>query len=171
MSKYCTDCGCQMDDNAQTCPKCGCPVENRNKTAATTPQQDANADYTKRAYGIKYLYDTEFLVDCKDTEVESSAADCADTIKYYYETLAIVELVLSCIIGAVSLVVTLASRIEGLNAGIGIAITAISVLGGIISYYFIKFIGKLIWSFMRLFVNISATWKRIELILEKNGTD
>ena len=32
MSKYCKECGCQIEDNVSVCPKCGCPCATSNLT-------------------------------------------------------------------------------------------------------------------------------------------
>jgi uncharacterized membrane protein YvbJ len=143
MSKTCKECGCQMDDNAQACPQCGCPAEN----ASASVYMDANV-----------------LNEGKSTEAESTISNYAESILKWGNVLSILLPVL-CII----------KTIVGccfLRDSVSMVITICSgIFSAILCYFLAKFIAKLTWASIMLFVNISTTLKRIEIKLDENGTN
>ena len=150
MSKTCKECGCQMDDNAQACPQCGCPAENASASA--------------------YM-DADVLNEGKSTEAESTIKDYADAILKWGNILAIINFVLAIIYGVGSCGLYLATNHFGYGElCICFFVVVLFIFLGFLSYIITKFIAKLIWAIIMLFVNISTTLKRIEIKLDENGT-
>ncbi len=99
----------------------------------------------------------EVLRGCKNTEVESKTNEYADKILSFCETLSLIILVLYIISGIAILFYAFAAESYGY---IFPALLAWAV--GTIFYYVIGYIGKSIWSVIKLLATISATCKRIE---------
>ena len=156
MSKTCKECGHQMDDNAQACPHCGCPAEN----ASECPVENTSAsDYM----------DTDVLNECKSTEAESTIKDYADAILKWGRILAICGGILNFLYVLINGIVMMANDEYG-GTGMSIFYTILSPISGILTFIITKFIAKLIWATIMLFVNISTTLKRIEIKLDEYGT-
>ncbi len=148
MSKTCKECGCQMEDNAQVCPQCGCPAEDAKVSA---------------------FMDADVLNEGKSTEAESTIIDYAYSILKWGNILAIFNLIIAIIYG-VGFGAFIICDVGSTGAYIGVFVIIICVVFGFLSYIITKFIAKLIWASIMLFVNISTTLKRIEIKLEENGT-
>lgn len=149
MSKICKECGHLMDDNAQSCPNCGCPAENASASA---------------------FMDADVLNEGKSTEAESTIKDYAESILKWGNILAIIIFVM-CIISGLFAGITVMANGGSTGMYVGIGIIAFYVLMSFIAYVITKFIVKLVWAVITLFVNISTTLKRIEILLDKNGTN
>ena len=144
-----------MDEHAWACPWRGHLASEQYAPQTTTAL--AETEDTKDPKGI--------LKEFKNTEVESEADGCADKILNFCEALSCILLLLHIISGIAMLFSAFVTKSA---SDIFYALLVWGV--GIISYYVIKYIGKCIWSFMKLFVNISTTCKRIEIILEKKDS-
>ena len=147
MSKSCKECGHPLDDNAQECPLCGCPVEKESTSA---------------------VVDTDLLNEGKNTEAESTIRDYAELILKWGNILAIFNFLLVTIYCVINGVITI--NINNGAEAVGIILIILAVGIGYLAYLGTKFLAKLIWAVIMLFVNISTTLKRIELKLEENGT-
>ena len=148
MSKTCKECGHPLDDTAQVCPECGCPVENAT---------NASADV-----------DVNVLNEGKSTEAEATIRDYAALVLKWGNIMAIVDFVITIIYGAIGGVAQIIQGNEGVF--LGILTLVISIALGYLAYIITKFIVKVIWAFITLFVNISSTLKRIEIKLDEYGT-
>lgn len=135
-----------MDDNLQVCPNCGCPVENVIAPA---------------------VVDSDVLNQGKSTEAESTISDLADSILKWGDILAIIIPIFTFINSIVS---SIGLFYSGSIMG-GVFMIIAGIVGAILYYFVVKFVSKLIWATIMLFVNISTTLKRIEIKLEEqNGT-
>lgn len=131
-----------MDDNSTVCPKCGCPIKN------VTVKEDV-------------------LNEGKGTEAESVISDYANNILSWSHIIAIIACVGQIIrvcVGAASL-----SNIEGGEDPV-ILMLILGLFQAFLYFLIIKFVAKLIWAGLMLFVNISTNLKRIEIQIEKYGT-
>ena len=141
MSKSCKECGHPLDDNAQECPVCGCPVEKESTSA---------------------VVDTDLLNEGKNTKAESTMKNYAELILIWGNILAYVAFALSIVVGIVG-----ACMVDN---DIAAFVFLYNLVIAFILLFVIKFIAKIYWATIMLFVNISTTLKRIELKLEENGT-
>ncbi len=144
-----------MDEHAWACPWCGHLASEEHTPQTATAL--AEPEDTKDPKGV--------LKEFKNTEVESEASECADKLKNFCDILSIVLLVIHILAGFILLIVSVFPNYSGVFALYGIIV----LITGAILYFILTFIGKLIWSFMKLFVSISAACKRIELS-EKKGS-
>lgn len=139
-----------MEDNVQVCPQCGCPAEDAKVSA---------------------FMDADILNEGKSTEAESTITDYAYSILKWGNILAIFNFIMTIIYGVGSCGLYLLTNYFGYNELlVCLFIVIICVVLGFLSYIITKFIAKLIWASIMLFVNISTTLKRIEIKLEENGT-
>ena len=143
---YCPECGCQINENTTECPLCGCPI---NSTSV----------------------DEELLNEGKSTEAESTIRDYANTILKWGNYLAIFNFIMTVIYGVGSCGLYLMTNYFGYTElFICSIVVVVCIILGFLSYIITKFIAKLIWASIMLFVNISTTLKRIEIKLEEHGT-
>lgn len=163
MSKVCEECGYQMDDNALECPNCGCPVE--NEKAYVNVDNSVTNQEKETSERVSGNVDSEVLNYGKSTEAESVITYCADLILKWGNILAkyIPVIMIVCAVFYIILAFVL-NIYEILSGVIG------CVLGAIFGPAFIRFIAKLTWASIMLFVNISTTLKRIENKMDQNGT-
>lgn len=150
MLKICKECGCQMEGNAQSCPQCGCPAEDAKVSA---------------------FMDADILNEGKSTEAESTITDYAYSILKWGNILAIFNFIMTVIYGVGSCGLYLMTNYFGYTElFICSIVVVVCIILGFLSYIITKFIAKLIWSIIMLFVNISTTLKRIEIKIDENGT-
>ncbi len=123
------------------CPKCGCPVKN------VTVNEDV-------------------LNQGKGTEAETVISNYAKSILKWGDIIAFI----ACIAQFINTFVGMAalSGMEGSGAFYGVFF--LGLLQAVLYLLVIKFIAKLLWAALMLFVNISTNLKRIEIQLEKYGT-
>ena len=157
MTKICEECGHSIPNDATSCPNCGCP-EGQVVNEEPIKTNDFNVD--------NGVVDHSVLNFGRSTEAEAIVTDIANNILKWGNILAIVVPILYFIYGLIT--VLIAAQHECNIGAVLVAIVTI-IIAGIISYFVIKFLAKLIWGIIMLFVNMSTTLKRIETPITKDG--
>jgi len=104
--------------------------------------------------------DKAVLSQGKSTEAEATVMEVAETVLKWGNLLSLFVLIGGSFMGIVM----------GAKDGDARAILY-TVFYVVILFFVIRLIAKVIWGVIMLFVNISTTLKRIEILLEKNGTN
>ncbi len=137
----CEECGQMVSETAEFCPNCGCPIES---VRSSTP------------------VDGNVLNQGKSTEAESVITDYAESIRKWGNILSWCALIGYTIVGVVGVIQIPSHQPLPLFYG---------VLLGFFAFLIIRFVARITWAFIMLFVNMSTTLKRIELKLDKYGTN
>ena len=160
MANYkCIDCGTIFDDTKDCCPNCGCPLSDCKNPNSDNVQTESSKNYSNHI-------DYNILNHGRSTRAESIICELADKVLKFGEvaaTIVTVILALRTLVSGIMLMDT--------SPGYGFLILIIGALACVITYYVIKYLAKIIWAVLRLFVNISTTLKRIEIFLESNKTN
>ena len=145
MSKTCKECGRQVDDNAQACPNCGNPMEEESVSA--------------------YM-DEDVLAQGISTDAELTISSYANVILKFGYIVAVIASIISLISVVINFYFTYHFYGNTARSFFHLLLFVIPV----IIYFLIKWVAKLMWATIMIFVNISTTLKRIEIKMEKYGT-
>lgn len=105
---------------------------------------------------------SDVLNQGKSTEAESAITNYAASILIWGNILSVIVFILGIIIIMVNAATTIQEEFGGM-------ILILEILGIILICLIIRFLTKLNWASIMLFVNISTTLKRIEIKLEENN--
>lgn len=130
-----------MDDNMKVCPKCGCPVKNVTVNEGVLSQG-------------------------KGTEAETVIFNYANRILKWGDVIGFI----ACVGQLINTFVGMAALSEMGGTGAFFWAFFLGMFQAVLYLLVIKFVAKLLWAALMLFVNISTNLKRIEIQLEEYGT-
>ena len=160
MANYkCIDCGTIFDDTKDCCPNCGCPLSDCKNPNSDNVQTESSKNHSNHI-------DSKILNHGRSTRAESIICELAEKIVYWGDITAVIVSIILAITTMVS-----SFSIMDTSPGYGFMLLILGALKCVITYYVIKYLAKIIWAVLRLFVNISTTLKRIEIFLESNKTN
>lgn len=137
---------------SKVCKECG---HQMNDNAQVCP----NCGCPVKSKSVADSMDKAVLSQGKSTEAEATVTEVAETVLKWGKLLSIFVPVGLALVGI------------GMGASEGNAGgTLYTILYAVLLFFVIRLIAKVIWGVIMLFVNISTTLKRIEILLEKNGT-
>ena len=172
MANYkCVSCGTIFDDPKGICPKCGCLSLFVNKVDSTNfvnkvDSTNSDNDNSESSKNHSRHIDSKILNHGRSTRAESIICELAEKIVYWGDITAVIVSIILAITTMVS-----SFSIMDTSPGYGFMLLILGALKCVITYYVIKYLAKIIWAVLRLFVNISTTLKRIEIFLESNKTN
>ena len=152
MANYkCNDCGTVFDESKGSCPNCGCPLSacyptsfNGGYQSTTQPPMD----------DIRY--------NGRRTDAERIVTEIAENVLYWGERAAKWFPIIIVVTYVISGIVMCANN----EAGAGVSQIISGIICAVVIYFLVRILAKIIWGVIMLFVNISTTLKRIEILLE-----
>ena len=137
---------------SKVCKECGHQMDDNVKVCP-------NCGCPVKFKSVADSMDKIVLSQGKSTEAEAIVTEVAESILKWGKILSIVALVFVSLVG----IILGASEPEARGA-------IFSFVYAILLFFVIRLIAKVTWGVIMLFVNISTTLKRIEILIEKNAT-
>lgn len=135
---------------SKVCKECGHQMDDNVQVCP-------NCGCPVKSKSVADSMDKTVLSQGKSTEAEATVTEVAETVLKWGNVL--------------SIIVAIYFVLGGIIASEGHArLILYFTLAGVLSYCVIRLLAKVIWGVIMLFVNISTTLKRIEILIEKNGT-
>lgn len=135
---------------SKVCKECGHQMDDNLQVCP-------NCGCPVKTKSVSDSMDKTVLSQGKNTDAEAVVSEVAETVLKWGNILSIIAAIYCCLGGII------------VSEGNLRAIFYLGLLG-VVSFFVIRLIAKVIWGVIMLFVNISTTLKRIEILIEKNGT-
>ncbi|MCF0158955.1 MAG: hypothetical protein HUJ83_10655 [Veillonella sp.] len=152
MANYkCNDCGTVFDESKGSCPNCGCPLS----SCSPITSNGANQSSTQQPID-------DVLTNGRRTDAEAVVTEIAENVLRWGELASKWLPFFYCIYSVIMGIVAIVNN----QAAVGLLSIVLGLIVSVILYYLILILAKIIWGVIMLFVNISTTLKRIEILLE-----